>query len=126
MTRILTLTISLLCFSSITIAQTKVSGNAIIEPTFPNGISAQLSFIQKNLKYPNVDLLSNVQGKVEVTFTVESDGSITNIRISKGLTETTNAEALKVVKLMPKWIPGTVDGLKTSQEVTLPINFSIQ
>ncbi len=126
MTRILTLTISLLCFSSITIAQIKVSGNAIIEPTFPNGISAQLSFIQKNLKYPNVDLLSNVQGKVEVTFTVESDGSITNIRISKGLTESTNDEAIRVVKAMPKWIPGTIDAVKTSQEVTLPINFSIQ
>jgi TonB family protein len=98
----------------------------IVEPEFPGGISAQLQFIQKNFKYPNIDLSNNVSGKVEVTFNVEADGRLTNIRITKGLTETTNAEAVKVIKAMPNWIPGTIDGLKTRQEFTLPINFSLE
>uniref|UniRef100_UPI00404A1350 TonB family protein n=2 Tax=Flavobacterium sp. TaxID=239 RepID=UPI00404A1350 len=109
---------------NLTDTKSSIDSRLIEEPLFPGGISAQLSFIQKNFRYPNIDLQNNVQGKVEVTFRVESDGSITNIRISKGLTETTNAEAIRVVKLMPKWIPGTIDGVKSKQEVTLPINFS--
>lgn len=105
----------------------EINSNSIrIEPEFPGGISAQLQFIQKNFKYPNIDLSNNVSGKVEVTFNVEADGRLTNIRITKGLTETTNAEAVKVIKAMPNWIPGTVDGLKTRQEFTLPINFSLE
>jgi protein TonB len=83
-----------------------------------------LSFIQNNLKYPTVDLANNVSGKVEVTFTVQSDGSLTNIKITKGLTETTNNEVIRVFKLMPKWIAGTIDGKKSSLEVTIPVTFS--
>jgi TonB family protein len=106
------------------VSEKKFNSSIIIEPTFYGGASKMMSFIQKNLNYPSVDLSNNISGKVELTFMVESDGSITNIRISKGLTETTNAEAIRVVKSMPKWIPGTIDGVKSKQEVTLPINFS--
>ncbi len=103
---------------------TEIASN-IIEPEFPGGISAQLQFISKNLKYPKVDIDNMVTGKVELVFMVEKDGSLYDIRISKGLTETINTEAIRLIKSMPNWIPGTIDGLKTRQEFTLPINFSL-
>lgn len=97
----------------------------IIEPSYPGGFSSMMSYINKNLKYPNEDVLNNVEGIVEVAFWVEKDGTITNIRIVKGLTETLNAEALRVISILPKWIPGMVNGEKLKQEVTLKVTFSL-
>jgi len=110
--------------SNVVESKPTAKGGVIVEPSYPNGVSAMMSFIQKNLKYPASDLANNVSGKVEVTFTVESDGSLTNIKITKGLTETTNNEVIRVIKLMPKWIAGTIDGKKSSLDVTIPVKFS--
>jgi TonB family protein len=115
---------SIRCVKDVQIENVNVASN-IVEPSYPGGYSNLMSFIQKNIKYPNIDLSNHVTGKVIVAFNVESDGSLTNIRITSGLTETTNAEAIRVVKAMPKWIPGSIDEIKTSQEVTLPLNFSL-
>jgi len=126
MERLLTFIIYISAFSNITFAQNNSVDKVIVEPTYSGGYASMMSFIQKNLKYPNADLSANIEGKVEVTFNVEPDGTISNVHITKGLTETTNAEAIRVVKAMSKWIPGTIDGIKTSQEVILPFNFSLQ
>ena len=66
-----------------------------------------------------------IQGKVLVKFTVKSDGSISNIRVTKSVDPYLDKEAVRVVKSMPRWIPGTQDGKPVNVEYTLPITFKL-
>ena len=84
----------------------------------------KLKFIQDNLKYPNTE--SCVQGRVIVRFIVTKTGSIENIEVVRSLEPSFDKEAVRVIKLMPKWIPGKQNGVNVSVYFTLPINFKIQ
>lgn len=68
---------------------------------------------------------TEIQGKVLVKFTVKSDGSISNIRVTKSVDPYLDKEAVRVVKSMPRWIPGTQDGKPVNVEYTLPITFKL-
>ncbi|MDZ7899899.1 MAG: TonB family protein [Arcicella sp.] len=93
-----------------------------IFPEFKGGMKALQLFLKKNIKYPNG--AGCVRGKVYVEFIVEKNGKITHPTILKSLSEECDAEALRVVKLMPKWIPGR--RFKSSRfKFTLPIKFEI-
>jgi TonB family protein len=96
------------------------------EPGFPGGINAFYNFLQHNLHYPEKAKRKNIQGKVFISFVVEKDGSLTNLKISKGVSEDLDAEALRVIQASPNWNPGTQNGRPVRVAYTLPLSFSLQ
>lgn len=91
-------------------------------PTFPGNIN---SFLQDNIKYPNEAFSKNVEGKVVVDFVVDKDGSIINAKVIEGVEKSLDAEALRVVRLMPKWIPGRQKGELVKVRYFVPVVFRI-
>ena len=94
-------------------------------PKFPGGGDAMEQFINLNIKYPAGAKSNNIQGKVYVQFVVEKDGVISEVTIRRGAHKLLNDEAIRVVKLMPKWEPGSMRGKKVRVRYTLPISFSL-
>ncbi len=92
-------------------------------PEFPGGIKAWGEYVIKNLKYPAEARNNNVQGRVIVSFTVDKDGSIQDIRVLRGIGSGADEEAVRVVAQSPKWIPGTINGQPARVAYTMPINF---
>lgn len=93
-------------------------------PEFPGGNTALMSFIQQNIQYPDPDICTT--GKVIVQFIISTDGNITNAKIVRGVHPKFDKEALRVVKLMPKWKPGTQKGKPVAMEYTIPVSFRYQ
>ena len=91
-------------------------------PAFPGGVQAMGVFLKKHLTYLKACL--EVSGKVIVNFTVSETGKINGIKIAKGLTKEFDEEVVRVVALMPDWIPGNQCGKPTSFTQTLPVRFS--
>ena len=89
------------------------------------GVSAMMYFVMENVNYPQKSIEKNEQGRVFLAFIVEKDGSITNIKIEKGVSPALNNAAIRVVSLMPKWIPGELGGKKVRCRSRLPINFQL-
>lgn len=91
---------------------------------FPGGgDAARIKFLQDNLVYPQMAKENGIQGKVYTTFVVERDGSITDIKILRGIGGGCDEEAIRVIKLMPKWKPGKQRGKPVRQQFNLPIEF---
>ena len=94
-------------------------------PYFPGGEETLIKYLTDKLHYPMRAKVNGVQGVVVVSFIVEKDGSINNVRIIKGLDEECNDEAVKVIKEMPKWTPGEIGGKPVRVLISLPINFKL-
>ena len=94
--------------------------------SFPGGEVALYKWIEQNLRYPTVAAEAGIHGKVMVNFVVEKDGSITNVRISQSVHESLDNEAIRLVKLMPPWLPGKKTGNAVRSYFTLPINFILK
>lgn len=92
-------------------------------PEFPGGVNELVSFVARNLKYPSEAQRKGIQGKVFVGFVVEKDGSVGNVRVVDGVDFDLDAEAVRVVRLLPKWHPGKVKGEAVRVSYTIPINF---
>lgn len=97
-----------------------------IDAEFPNGTEEMKKFIRKNVKYPISALKKNQEGKVYISFIVELDGSISNQSILRGVCESLDQEAMRLVKSMPNWNPGMYIGQEVRTKVYLPITFIIQ
>lgn len=95
-------------------------------PEFPGGEAKLFEFIMKNLKYPQQAKEANIRGKVYVQFVVRKDGSITDIKTVRGIGSGCDDEAMRVVKSMPKWVPGTQRGKPVDVRMILPVNFSLR
>lgn len=95
-------------------------------PEFPGGLEKLNKFLGQNLQYPENAQIRGIQGKVYVTFVVERDGSISNAKVAKSIDSELNAEAIRVVKLMPKWNPGKQNGELVRVSSTIPIIFVIK
>ena len=95
-------------------------------PYFPGGQELLLKYLAANIKYPASAVKAKKQGRVIVTFIVQKDGSITHAKIARSIDPELDAEALRVVKGMPKWTPGTQLGKPVSVKYTLPVKFSLQ
>jgi TonB family protein len=95
-------------------------------PSFPVGMTALNSFLGTNIRYPSAAQRANVSGKVFVSFVVNTDGSIQDVVVFKGLGFGTDEEAVRVVKLMPKWKPGKQSGRPVRVKYNLPINFQLE
>lgn len=83
-------------------------------------------WLGKNLNYPSIAAEMGVQGKVFVQFVVEKDGSISNIKILRGVDESLNQEAIRVIQSMPKWIPGKQRGKPVRVAYNMPIAFELR
>ena len=94
-------------------------------PMFPGGEKALVTYLKENLKYPTVPTENGIQGRVIVLFKVEADGSLTDVRIGGSVDPSIDREALRLVKAMPKWIPGKQDGKPVPVKFQLPITFSL-
>lgn len=99
---------------------------AEVMPQFPGGDSEMYKFIADNLKYPVVDQEMGVQGRVTVRFVVSKTGEITSIELIKGISPTCDKEALRVIKSMPKWVPGKQSGNPVQVYFTMPIVFRLK
>ena len=95
-------------------------------PYFPGGNVLMLKYLADNIKYPASAVKAKKQGRVIVGFIVQKDGSITHAKIVRSIDPELDAEALRVVKGMPKWTPGTQLGKPVSVKYALPVKFSLQ
>ncbi|MGF7073342.1 energy transducer TonB [Mucilaginibacter sp. R-33] len=90
-------------------------------PEFPGGPEKLFRFIAKNLKYPTGE---TVEGRVNISFVIEKDGSLTDFKVVKSLSEATDAEAIRVMSISPKWQPGLQNGHPVRVRYSIPISFS--
>lgn len=95
------------------------------QPSFPGGTNALNTFIVSNLKYPVFAQEKGIQGRVVVKFIVEKDGSISNVEVDRSVPGLDN-EAMRVVKAMPKWIPGQINGKAVKVKCSHPFVFRLQ
>ena len=95
-------------------------------PQFPGGPSALFEFLSKNIQYPKEAEDANLQGRVIVSFVVEKDGSVSNAKVVRPIDPLLDAEALRVVNSMPKWIPGKQNGEAFRVKYTIPVTFRIE
>lgn len=77
-----------------------------VSPEFPGGPSAMAQFIQENFKYPICSIGDEVVGTIWISCMIEKDGTLTNVKIAKGLSDLFDREAVRVIKSMPNWKPG--------------------
>ena len=92
-------------------------------PEFPGGFKNLVAYMTQNVQYPEAAMQAGVQGRVVVSFIVETDGSITDCHVSQSLSPSCDAEALRVVKAMPRWIPGMDKGKPIRVMFNLPVSF---
>lgn len=141
------LTFFFFCFSSYYIAQTteqtviekqdsisnknsknegKVQALMVCEemPRFPGGLDAMIKFLKDNINYPEEARKNNIKGKVFLRFIIDQAGDVINVEVQKGVHPLLDAEAVRVVKMMPKWTPGKSDGKTVNVYYVLPINFN--
>ena len=95
-------------------------------PYFPGGQELLLKYLADNIKYPASAVKAKKQGRVIVTFIVQKDGSVTHAKIAKSIDPELDAEALRIVKGMPKWTPGTQNGKPVSVRYMVPVKFSLR
>ena len=94
--------------------------------SFPGGQGALMSYLASNIKYPVVAQENGVQGRVIVSFVVERDGSITDVKVARSVDPSLDREAQRVVKSMPKWKPGKQNGSTVRVKYTVPVVFRLQ
>lgn len=93
------------------------------DASFPGGEKARIKFISENLKYPIDARKKNIEGTVYIAFVIEKDGSISNAKILRDIGGGLGEEALRVVKMMPKWIPGKNKGEPVQVKFSMPVKF---
>ncbi len=95
-------------------------------PQFPGGEAKLYSYLSNNIEYPVIAKESGIQGRVFVTFVVEKDGSITDVKVLRGIGGGCDEEAVRVVQNMPKWNPGKQRGKSVRVQYNLPIKFTLE
>ena len=96
------------------------------KPMFPGGDAAMMSWLSSNINYPPAAAEEGVSGKVTVSFIVEKDGKVSNVKVARGKHPALDAEAVRVVKKMPKWTPGRNNGAPVRVTYMLPVTFRLQ
>lgn len=106
--------------------ETQILNFAEEMPDFPGGYATMMKFLQDNLKYPPIAAENGISGKVYVGFVVERDGSITDVKVTRGVEASLDNEAVRVVKSMPKWKAGKQGGKPVRVSYSIPVNFILQ
>lgn len=94
-------------------------------PEYVGGEAALAKFLQGNIMYPAEAKKLGIEGKVYVSFVIDELGNVTNVKLLRGIGGGCDEEALRVIKLMPKWIPGTQSGKPVKVMFNLPIDFKL-
>lgn len=94
-------------------------------PEFPGGQNALMRWLADNLKYPMEAAEAGIQGRVVVKFVIDKNGNVTNPTVARSVCDALDAEALRIVRSMPKWTPGKQDGKCVAVEYSLPVAFRI-
>ena len=95
-------------------------------PEFPGGMAEAMKFLAKNIKYPVAAQEAKIEGRVIVQFVVGRDGSVSDAKVMRGVNPELDAEAVRVVSIMPNWIPGKQRGKAVAVKYTMPIMFRLQ
>ncbi len=95
-------------------------------PTFPGGDAALMKYLAENIKYPVSAQKAKEQGRVVVQFIVEKDGTVTGVKTVRSVTPALDAEAVRVIKAMPKWTPGKQGGQPVRVNYNVPVSFRLQ
>lgn len=122
----------LLCIN-VTVAQEPIVKDSLrrneefveIMPEYPGGNEALYKFLGSNFKYPKQDRKNGIEGKIITKFMVDTNGYVQNISIIKSLSATSDAEAIRVLQLMPRWKPGMQENKKVNVYLTLPIKLEL-
>ncbi len=94
-------------------------------PEFPGGREALRKYLQESIHYPKEAIADKIQGRVFVSFVVDSDGSVYNVKVTRPFNELLDAESIRIVKSMPRWKPGKRDGVPVKVSYTVLINFRL-
>lgn len=95
------------------------------QPEFPGGVNAMMEFISSNVSYPEIALDNGIEGTVVVQFVIEKDGSLTDVKIVRDPGGGLGQEAERVIKMMPKWKPGTQKDSPVRVKMSAPIRFKL-
>jgi protein TonB len=126
---ILLVALALFCSTSV-MAQAEVEDDAIFvvaenAPEFPGGSDSLYAYIARNIKYPETAKKEKIEGRVFVTFVIEKDGQVSSAKILRDIGGGCGEEAIRVVKNMPKWKPGTQRGNPVRFQFNLPVSFML-
>jgi TonB family protein len=105
-------------------ADSKIAAG-VRDPAFPGGIEKFYYYLSKNMHYPKKARRGGVQGKVYISFVVEKDGSLSEIKVVSGLSRETDNEAVRLIKSCPKWMPGIQNGQPVRAAYTAAVPFQI-
>ena len=120
-----------------TFAQDNQKGNQVIQtndsiiekpdemPEFPGGMAECFKFLSNNIKYPKKAQMNGEQGRIVLQFVVDREGSITDVEVVRSVSPSLDKEAIRVIKKMPKWTPGTLHGKTVRVRYTLPMMFRL-
>lgn len=97
-----------------------------VDPEFPGGVEALYKYLAENIKYPVMAKNNKVEGRVYITFVIEKDGTVSDAKVLRSVNEELDAEALRVIKAMPKWKPGMQQGVPVRVQYNIPITFKLQ
>ena len=97
-----------------------------VKPEYPGGMGELGKLLNSNLKYPLISFKNGVQGEVLVQFVVDKEGNVEEVTVFKGVDPYLDAEALRVIKMMPKWKPGKHEGKEVNVKCTIPVGFRLQ
>ena len=95
-------------------------------PEYPGGMMAMMEYLQTNMTYPKDAEKQKVEGRVLVMFVVETDGSVSDVKVARNVFPSLDEEAVRVVEAMPKWIPGKEKGKAVRVKYTLPVVFRLK
>lgn len=94
-----------------------------VKPEFPGGGTELINFINTNRRYPAEAYALGIEGRVTCSFVVNSDGSVSNISIIRGVEQSLNKEAMRIISKMPNWSPGKIDGNNVPVRVICAVPF---
>ena len=103
----------------------KYYGSRTAQPKFKNDPKAFNNFLSNNVRYPDIDRARGIQGKVILTFVVEKDGQLTDIKVIRSVSPTLDEEAVRVLKESKRWVPGNMFGRPIRVQYSVPFNFAL-
>lgn len=109
----------------------KVQEDTIFEfleemPEFPGGQAAMMKWLSEHVRYPAIAAENNIQGRVMVSFVVETDGSVSNVKVVRGVDPSLDKEAVRLIESMPKWKPGMQTGKPVRCRYNIPVTFKLR
>ena len=108
-----------------TVVEDVIHVSVEVMPEFPGGTAALMKYLGSNIKYPTISQETGSQGKVIVQFVVDRDGTISNPEVVRGVDPYLDKEAIRVIRLMPKWKPGTQMDKPVKVKYAIPVSFKL-